>query len=315
MKKIGIVFPGQGSQKVGMGQDLFESLASAKEKVSITNAFLKTSSSKTSLTSLCINGPQDSLTQTENAQPGLFLVSAILLDHLEHHGIYPTIVAGHSLGELTAYYASKVLSFKDALCLIKERGQAMANATESGSSGMAAVLGQSIDTIQSILTPYHDAPVTIANINCPGQIVISGEINALNHVITDLKTKGAKVISLPVSGAFHSPLMTPAHRHLRSVVDTLSFSDAAYPIILNRTGQPESSASSLKDNIPKHVISSVQWIRSIQYMATQCDLIIECGSGKVLSGLIKKIDPEIRVVSVSNLESISTLVDAILKPN
>lgn len=307
-KKIGIVFPGQGSQKVGMGQDLFETLAFAKEKADQANSFLNKP-----LSSLCINGPKETLTLTENAQPGLFLVSAILFDLLEQNGITPTVVAGHSLGELTAYYASKTLSFEDTLHLIRERGQSMAHATPQGTSGMAAVLGQSIGDIQSTITPYQNAPVVIANINCPGQIVISGEINALNQAITTLKNNGAKVIPLPVSGAFHSPLMAPAQRHLHTVVDTLSFSNASIPIVLNRTADPESDNNVLKNNVPDHVISPVQWIQSIQCMMTQCELIIECGSGKVLSGLIKKIDPAFPFLSISDLDSFNIALETIMK--
>ena len=307
MKKIGFVFPGQGSQKVGMGEDLFESLESAKEKVTITNQLLNHS-----LSSLCLNGPQETLTQTENAQPSLFLVSAILLDHLKKHDIYPSIIAGHSLGELTAYYASNVLSFIDTLKLIKQRGEAMATATAPGTSGMAAVIGKSIDEINSTILPYANGPVTIANINCPGQIVISGKKEHLMQAINALKEKGAKVISLPVSGAFHSPLMKKAQIELQSNINSFSFSNAKYPIILNRTGQPESNATQLKENISQQVTSSVQWIKSIEYMSTQCDLIIECGNGKVLSGLIKKINPSIPIHAISNLDSIQTLTNTLL---
>ncbi len=307
MKKIGFVFPGQGSQKVGMGEDLFESTESTKNKVIITNQLLNNN-----LTSLCINGPQETLTKTENAQPALFLVSAILLEHLEKEGIYPTIVAGHSLGELTAYYASKVISFKDTLELIKQRGKAMAAATPPESSGMAAVLGQSMSEINTIISPYANAPVTIANINCPGQIVISGEKQGLRKAINALKEKKAKVIPLPVSGAFHSPLMENAKNHLQKTVQKFSFSNATYPIILNRTGKPESNAEQLKENISQQVTSSVQWVKSIEYMTSRCDLIIECGSGKVLTGLIKKINPSIPTYSISNLQSMQTVINDLM---
>jgi len=310
MKKIGIVFPGQGSQKVGMGKDLFNYSETTCDKVQQAQDILNIP-----LATICIDGPQETLTLTENAQPGLFLISAILFDLLRDHQIYPSIIAGHSLGELSAYYASGSLSFEDTLTLIKERGLAMAQATKPNTTGMAAVLGKSVEEVNQYTTPYQDAPVVIANINCPGQTVISGKKKALNEVIAQIKADGGKVIPLPVSGAFHSPLMSPAKNHLLKTVELLSFSNANYPIILNRTAQPETHHDALKANIPEQVISSVQWTESIQYMTTQCDIIIECGYGKVLTGLIKKIDREFPTISVSDIDSLNMAVSQLKTPS
>jgi [acyl-carrier-protein] S-malonyltransferase len=298
MKKYGIVFPGQGSQKVGMGADLFDHSESAREKVNYCNSILKTSINK-----ICISGPQDVLTETKHAQPALFLVSALLFDLLIQHHITPTVIAGHSLGELTAYYASRSLSFEDALNLITVRGESMSRATTPHTSGMAAVLGMPIEEIQKHITDYKRSPVCIANINCPGQVVISGEKKGLNQSIDVLKSNGAKIIPLQVSGAFHSPLMKSAQSALEQAVSSITFNDAQYPIILNQSGEPETRSQHLKTNIPKQVISSVQWIKTIEEMTSKCDTIIECGTGKVLSGLIRKISPQTTTISISNFET------------
>lgn len=308
MKKYGIVFPGQGSQKVGMGADLFDSSESAKQKVNYCNSILKTS-----IDDICISGPQELLTETKNAQPALFLVSVILFDFLIQHKITPTVIAGHSLGELTAYYASGALSFEDTLNLIRIRGESMSRATAPHTSGMAAVLGMPIEEIQNHLIRYKNAPVCIANINCPGQVVISGEKNGLNNAIDALKSNGAKIIPLPVSGAFHSPLMKPAQDALEHAISSITFNDAQYPIILNQSGNIETKSQHLKKNIPQQVVSSVQWIKTIEEMTSKCDIIIECGTGKVLSGLIKKISPSTTTVSISTLDMAAQFINTYQK--
>jgi [acyl-carrier-protein] S-malonyltransferase len=302
MTKIGIIFPGQGSQKVGMGQDILSENASTKALFEEASKILGTDIKK-----LCLEGPQEELTLTKNAQPAIFLVSFALFKCLEAKGIRPSIIAGHSLGELTAYTAGGILSFKDTVKVIKKRGDEMNRAAAQTQSGMAAIMGKAPAEIETLLAPYQNDPVVIANYNCPGQIVISGEKTALEKACADLKNDGAKVIPLPVSGAFHSPLMKPASVALETYLNEFEFSDAKTPIILNRTANKETSKSNLKENISKQVISSVQWIKSIEEMSKEVDIILECGPGRVLSGLVKKIDREIIIKTINSLDAINEL--------
>ena len=302
MKKIGIVFPGQGSQKVGMGQDLIDKDLETQALFEIANNILKTD-----IKELCIEGPEDLLRLTKNAQPAIFLVSFALFKKLQKKGIQAHLLAGHSLGELTAYAAANILSFEDTLKIIKKRGEEMNKAASLTESGMAAIMGKSSQEIESIISIYKNEPVVIANHNCPGQIVISGKKEALEKAYENLKQSGAKVIPLPVSGAFHSPLMSDASNALKDYLDTFKFSDAKTPIILNQTGNKESYNTSLKENLSKQVVSPVKWIDSIETMAKEVDIILECGPGRVLSGLIKKINRDINIKTINNLTSINEL--------
>jgi [acyl-carrier-protein] S-malonyltransferase len=304
MTRIACVFPGQGSQKVGMGLDVLEA------NPNLTSFYDKAAEVLgTDIKTICFEGPKEDLTQTQNAQPGIFITSVVLYELFKASGLKPELVAGHSLGELTAYYASGVYSFEDGISLIRARGNAMAKATPAGVSGMAAVMGLELDVIQKVLEPFAEAPVVPANLNCPGQIVVSGEKTALEDTFPLFKEAGGKVIPLPVSGAFHSPLMAPASEELKSVVESLSFADAEVPIVLNRLAKAESSSEALKENIPIQVISPVRWIESIQEVASQVDVIVEIGPGKVLSGLIKKINPSIKTYSVSSIETLNACVE------
>jgi [acyl-carrier-protein] S-malonyltransferase len=304
MKKCAFIFPGQGSQHTGMGKDLYESTAIGKEYFDKANTVLGRS-----LSDICFEGTKEDLTLTSNAQPGIFIVSAIINDLLKEKNIIPSFVAGHSLGELTAYYASGALSFEAALSLIKTRGEAMAKACPSGTSGMAAVIGLSKQDIEACLFPYKKAPVVCANLNCPTQIVISGEKNALGEACSALKEKGGKVIPLPVSGAFHSPLMKSASTHLEAYMKDVMIASPKVPIILNRTGKEETQANALKENIHIQVISSVHWTDTILNLKDKVDSFIEVGPGKVLSGLVKKTDRTINCKSVSSYESLQSYLE------
>ncbi len=303
MTKIGVIFPGQGSQKVGMGEDLLNNDPMTQELFNKAQEILGYDIKK-----LCLEGPQEDLTLTKNAQPAIFLVSYALFKCLESKGFSPTLIAGHSLGELTAYAAAKVMSFEDTLNVIKKRGEEMNQAASNTVSGMAAIMGKSPEDIEKILINYKSAPVVIANYNCPGQIVISGEKQGLEKACADLKDNGAKVIPLPVSGAFHSPIMTAASESLETYLKNLELSEATRPILLNRTAAQESDPNNLKENISKQVISSVRWIETIESMSKEVDLIIECGPGRVLSGLVKKINRDIQLKTVNSLEALNELV-------
>lgn len=304
MKSIAFLFPGQGSQLVGMGKDLVESTEIGKKYFSIADDVLGRS-----LSTICFEGPKEELTLTSNAQPGIFIISAILTDLLKENNIRPQFVAGHSLGEITAYYASGALSFESALLLIKARGEAMAAACPAGTAGMAAIMGVSREDIETTIAPYKNGPVVCANLNCPSQIVISGEKEALQSACAALKENGGKVIPLPVSGAFHSPLMQSASEKLVTFMETITVSEPACPIILNRTGKPESNPNVLKENIPIQVISSVHWTDSVLYLKDQVSSFIEVGPGKVLSGLVKKTDNTIPCSSVSSVETLKLCIE------
>ena len=299
--KIGILFPGQGSQHVGMGQDLYNSSEAVRKKFKEADQLLGYN-----LTDIILNGPTEELTLTKHAQPSIFLVSIAFLMTLQEMGIQAQVFAGHSLGELTAYHAANVLSFEDTLTLIKIRGEEMNRASQKTASSMAAIMKLSPEKIQSVINPLANAPVVIANYNCPGQTVISGEKKALSEACDLLKQAGARVIPLPVSGAFHSPLMAPAKTALEKKLKAYTLSDASTPIVLNRTAEETLSSHSLTKNLPEQVTSPVRWTDSIQAISNrQVDLLIECGPGKVLAGLAKKITSSIdTIISINSLESL-----------
>jgi [acyl-carrier-protein] S-malonyltransferase len=300
--KIALVFPGQGSQKVGMGADVYSALPNAQRIFDTADRVLGKS-----ISDICFNGPEDVLKDTRNAQPGLFLVSAALIEALAQKGIRPDVVAGHSLGELTAYYAAGVLSLEDTLKLIQARSEAMSASYPSEDSAMAAVMKLDLDIIETVLSDFKETPVVAANLNCPGQIVISGTKGGVEAAGKLLSEKGARLIPLPVSGAFHSPLMQKGAAQLEAALQTFTFADAQVPIVLNRLATPVTLAGALKENVSLQVVSPVRWIDSVQYIASQVDVIIECGAGKVLSGLCKKIVPDFPVYSVSSVDDIAQL--------
>ncbi len=305
MTRYGFVFPGQGSQKVGMGQDILAEYPQCQPLFDTAKRILGRD-----LQEICFEGPKETLTETYNAQPGIFLISAAIHQILTENGRKASTMAGHSLGELSAYYAAGVFDIATAFQIIKERGEAMAKACPPGDSGMAAIMGMDLTKIYELLTPFKNAPVVAANINCPGQIVISGKKNGpLEAACASLKKNGAKVIPLNVSGAFHSPLMQTASDTLKEKIKDFSFNDAQVPIILNRLAVEEHESESLKENLPVQVISPVRWTKSIERLCQSVDEIIEIGPGRVLSGLIKKISPNTPVTPINNAESLQAFLE------
>jgi [acyl-carrier-protein] S-malonyltransferase len=300
--RFGFVFPGQGAQKVGMGKDLFDEYPEVRALFQKAEQYLKKDIGR-----ICFEGPPEELVKTENAQVAIFLVSVAILEQLRVKGIKPEIVAGHSLGEISAYYAAGVFELEQALDIIRERGQAMANSHPAEDSGMAAVLKLDEEIILEVVAPMKDVPVCIANYNSPGQIVITGKKEGVLKASDILKEKGAKIIPLNVSGAFHSPLMVKGAQVFQNYLDGVTLNKAGRPIILNRTAQIEREAGALKQNLVEQIKSPVRWMEAVKNMAQKVDVIVECGPGKVLSGLIKKIDPEIEVLNVSDVDSLSKI--------
>ena len=304
MSRLAIVFPGQGSQKVGMGKDIYQEFAEVRDIFQEASDILQKD-----MALICFEGPEEIMKQTENTQPGIFLVSISLWEILKKRGLKPELVAGHSLGEIAAYYAAEVIDLKTALELIKVRGQAMANSYPSQDSAMAAVMGLSEGQISQVLSSMEELAV-MANYNSPEQIVISGTKKGVELASQRLQEIGAKrVLVLNVSGAFHSPLMQKASDELAKFLQNKQFYDAKIPVVLNRTAQAETKQSILKENLSLQVSSPVQWVKSVQYMQNSIDTMIECGPGKVLSGLVKRINKEIITVNVESLDSLKELIE------
>ncbi|MEO7800478.1 MAG: ACP S-malonyltransferase [Ginsengibacter sp.] len=282
--KHAYVFPGQGSQFSGMGKFLYESSAEAKKLFAIANEILGFDISE-----IMFSGADEELKQTKVTQPAVFLHSVIL--YKTSPGLIPDMVAGHSLGEFSALVANNTLSFEDALKLVAIRSLAMQKACEINPSTMAAVLGLANEKIEEICDGVDDI-VVAANYNCPGQVVISGTLNGVEKAIKQLKDAGAKrTLLLPVGGAFHSPLMSPAKEELSEAINALSFNQPSCPVYQNVVAQPVTDPQQIKQNLIDQLTGPVKWTQSIEAMITDgATNFTEVGPGKVLQGLINKID-------------------------
>ncbi|MFN3940072.1 MAG: ACP S-malonyltransferase [Chitinophagales bacterium] len=288
MKKA-YVFPGQGSQFPGMGKELYESDSEAKGMFEKANDILGFR-----ITDIMFNGTDAELKETKVTQPAIFLHSVILATTLTDFN--PDMVAGHSLGEFSALVANKSLTFEDALLLVSKRALAMQKACEMQPSTMAAVLGLADEMVEKICAET-DGIVVPANYNCPGQLVISGEIDAVNSACEKMKAAGAKrALLLPVGGAFHSPLMEPAQIELSAAIHSTTFRNPICPVYQNVVAAPVSDPETIKQNLILQLTAPVKWTQSVQAMtADGATHFIEVGPGKVLQGLVKKISPEVEV--------------------
>jgi [acyl-carrier-protein] S-malonyltransferase len=286
------IFPGQGSQFPGMGKDLYESNPLAKELFEKANEILGFR-----ITDIMFNGTEEELKQTKVTQPAIFLHSVILAKTLGA-SFKPEMVAGHSLGEFSALVGNGALSFEDGLRLVYQRALAMQKACEAKPSTMAAVLGMEDSKVEEICSTI-DGIVVAANYNCPGQLVISGEIEAVNKACEALKAAGAKrALVLPVGGAFHSPLMEPARVELEAAINATHFSTPICPVYQNVTAIAVSNPEEIKKNLIAQLTAPVRWTQSVKQMvADGATIFIEVGPGKVLQGLVKKIAPEVEVAS------------------
>ena len=283
MNKV-FIFPGQGSQFVGMAKDLFDEFQFAKDRFEQAENILGYN-----LAEIAFEGPDDILKQTQFTQPSIFVHSIIINDFLSSKGIFPSAVAGHSLGEFSALVSAQALSFEDALSIVKVRANEMAKAGDLQPGSMAAILGADQDQLETICN--QNGIVLPANLNAPGQVVISGEVDAVANAIVTAKEIGIRrALPLNVSGAFHSPLMTPARVPLLEVLDSVNFSDAKIPVYQNVCAEPVTNADELKSNILKQLESPVRWSEIISNMNRDgFTSFLEVGPGKVLQGLNKRI--------------------------
>jgi len=281
------VFPGQGAQFTGMGKDLYENSALAKELFEKANDILGFR-----ITDIMFEGTAEELKETKVTQPAVFLHSVILAKTLGED-FKPEMVAGHSLGEFSALVANGTLSFEDGLKLVSQRALAMQKACEITPSTMAAVLGLADNVVEEVCGSI-DGVVVAANYNCPGQLVISGETSAVEKACEAMKAAGAKrALILPVGGAFHSPMMEPAREELAAAIEATTFSTPICPVYQNVTANAVSDANEIKKNLIIQLTAPVKWTQSVQQMiADGATLFTEVGPGKVLAGLINKIDKE-----------------------
>ncbi len=307
-----IIFPGQGSQSIGMGQGLAAVFAEARDVFEEVDAALSQNLSK-----LMFEGSPDDLKLTENAQPALMAVSLAVMRVLDKQGNFrlpqaAQFVAGHSLGEYSALCAAGSLTLADTARLLKKRGQAMQQAVPVGIGAMAALIGVDLPTAQAIAADAAQGEVcAAANDNAPGQVVISGHVAAVDRAIAIAAERGFKrSVKLPVSAPFHCSLMKPAADVMRHALAEVEFKTPAVPVIANVTSQPVSDPNALRDLLVEQVTASVRWRESVLYMKQQgVTNLLECGTGAVLSGMTKRIDKEIAAQSLSTPEDI----DAFLK--
>ena len=292
MKKA-YVFPGQGSQFSGMGKELYESSPLAKQLFDKANEVLGFNISQ-----IMFEGTAEELKETKVTQPAVFLHSVILAK--TQADFKPDMVAGHSLGEFSALVAANALSFEDGLSLVYKRALAMQKACELNPSTMAAILNLSDEKVEEICASIIDEVVVAANYNCPGQLVISGSIKGIEKACELMKAAGAKrALVLPVGGAFHSPLMEPARVELAAAIKATTFAQPICPIYQNVDAKPYTEVAQIQENLISQLTAPVRWTQTVQNMtADGATLFVECGPGKVLQGLVKKISPESEVASV-----------------
>jgi len=307
MSKTALLFAGQGAQAVGMGKDFAEKFPSARAWFNRANDALGYD-----LGGICFNGPDTELTKTENAQPGIFLVSWVAFQLLKEQA--PSLkfdaTAGLSLGEFTALAAAGAMSFEDGLRVTRQRGKFMQEACDATHGSMAAVIGLDEAPTREVCT---EAGVMLANLNCPGQLVISGETDKIAKAVELAKAKGAKrAIPLPVAGAYHSPLMASAQPKLQAELAKVTISSPAVPVISNVTALPQGTPTGISTRLVEQVTSSVLWETSMRYLLSHdFTRFIELGPGTALSGFMKRIDKNAQMLNVADVTSLEATVKAL----
>ncbi|TCP29145.1 [acyl-carrier-protein] S-malonyltransferase [Scopulibacillus darangshiensis] len=310
MGKIAFLFPGQGSQYVGMGQDVINEYPEAAKIFAAADQRLDYPLSK-----VILEGPDEQLTLTENTQPGILTVSVALLKLLEKEGITPDYTAGHSLGEYSALVASKAMSFENAVYAVRQRGLFMEEAVPAGMGTMAAVLGMKADKLTDVcqrVTAGGDT-VQLANLNSSSQIVISGTKEGVEKASALAREEGAKrVVPLNVSGPFHSDLMKPAAEKLRAVLSDMDIHDADIPVIANVTADIVQEGGLIYERLIEQLYSPVRWVETVERLKELgVDTYIEVGPGNVLSGLVKKVDRKAAIYQVGSVETCHSTIQAL----
>ncbi|MFL6977462.1 ACP S-malonyltransferase [Bacillus inaquosorum] len=314
MSKIAFLFPGQGSQFIGMGKELYEQVPAAKRLFDEADETLETK-----LSSLIFEGDAEELTLTYNAQPALLTTSIAVLEKFKESGITPDFTAGHSLGEYSALVASGALSFKDAVYTVRKRGEFMNEAVPAGEGAMAAILGMDAEALKQVTDKVTEEGhlVQLANLNCPGQIVISGTAKGVELASEQAKENGAKrAIPLEVSGPFHSELMKPAAEKLKEVLDSCEVKDTDVPVISNVSADVMTDKADIKEKLIEQLYSPVRFEESInKLIAEGVTTFIEIGPGKVLSGLVKKVNRRLKTIAVSDPETIELAIQTLKEEN
>lgn len=306
MKQVAFMFPGQGSQDIGMGKSFYDAYPEIKDMFQEADEVLDFS-----LSEIMFNGPKETLTATQNAQPALLLNSIAIHTLLIESEVQPVMAVGHSLGEYSALVAAGAISLQEAVQLVQTRGKLMEEAFPSGKGAMAAVLGLSGEKVEETLVSMEtNEIVDLANINCPGQIVISGTREGIDIATAVLKEAGAKrVLPLNVSGPFHSRLMKAANEKFSEKLETISITDANIPVYANVTGSPVTEHEKIKELLIKQLYSPVRFEESIRNMIDAgVDAFVEVGNGKVLSGLVKKIDRKIPTFAIQTPDSMEEFI-------
>lgn len=307
MQKTALLFAGQGAQAVGMGRDLAEAFPTAAELFQRADESLGHG-----LSAVCFGGPEPELTRTENAQPGIYLTSWVALELLKEAvpGLSFEATAGLSLGEFTALAAAGAMTFEDGLRVVRMRGRFMQEACDATRGAMAAVIGLDEAPTREVCA---EAGVTLANLNCPGQIVISGDASRIPAAVELAKAKGArKAIPLPVAGAYHSPLMASAQPKLADALATVTWTEPRVPVVSNVTARPHGPASSIPGVLVEQVTSSVRWEESMRWLLGQgFTRFIELGPGAALAGFMRRIDKSATVLNVSDAASLAATVAAL----